>query len=269
MPLNTTTKSYQGFTHTVTGQGHTVTEKYVGGKEACVELMDQYKVGQVSSLGTLMSIKVSQEDGPVWACELEWNVEYDSEGNPSPEGSYGPTESSLTVRMLSLPLENRTNYLTNWNYNLIGLGTDVVPDWWETASDLVISGETDAATYRWIKEASEIPLEKTDGKSWKMLKEKTMPGVETYDFPIYELTEIGKHSTQNQAGWAVAERSGLIATPQNGDFGITDKLSGDWLCEGGSVSYDGKWWIATCTYAHSPDGWDTRLYNELHPNKDK
>lgn len=26
MPLNTTTKSYQGFTHTVTGQGHTVTE---------------------------------------------------------------------------------------------------------------------------------------------------------------------------------------------------------------------------------------------------
>ena len=110
-------------------------------------------------------------------------------------------------------------------------------------------------------------MARRSGMNWKMFM--TMPGVESYDFPIYELTEIGKHSSQSQAGWAVAERSGLIATPQNGDFGITDKLSGDWLCEGGSVSYDGKWWIATCTYAHSPDGWDTRLYNELHPNKDK
>lgn len=47
--------------------------------------------------------------------------------------------------------------------------------------------------------------------------------------------------------------------------GIVDKLGGDWLCEGGSISYDGKYWIAQCTYAHSPEktGWDKDLYTEL------
>lgn len=45
-------------------------------------------------------------------------------------------------------------------------------------------------------------------------------------------------------------------------FGIVKKLGGNWLCEGGSVSYDGKYWIATCTYAHSPDGWDQDLYTD-------
>ena len=51
-------------------------------------------------------------------------------------------------------------------------------------------------------------------------------------------------------------------TISNGDFGIVKKLGGNWLCEGGSVSYDGKYWIATCTYAHSPDGWDKDLYTD-------
>lgn len=212
-------------------------------------------------------MNLGQDEGPVWYAELEWGIEYDSEGNPQPAGdNYGPKQSSLNVRMLSLPLENRANYHTNWNHALIGLGTDTVPDWWATASDLVISGDTDFKIYRWIKEASEIPLEKTDGKSWKMLREKTMPGVESYDFPIYELTESSKHTTQDKAGWAIAERSGLIAEPTNGDFDIVNKLGGNWLCEGGSVNYDGKYWIATCTYAHSPDGWDERLYDELHPD---
>ena len=77
--------------------------------------------------------------------------------------------------MLSLPIENRGNYCTNWNYHLIALGTNTVPSWWETAKTTVISNENDIKIYRWIKEASEIPLEKTDGKSWRMIKQKTKP----------------------------------------------------------------------------------------------
>ena len=87
-------------------------------------------------------------------------------------------------------------------------------------------------------------------------------GIETFDYPIYELSEQSKHTSQKQAGWAVAKKSGRIADPSNGDFGIVKKLGGNWLCEGGSVSYDGKYWIATCTYAHSPDGWDKDLYTD-------
>ena len=35
-------------------------------------------------------------------------------------------------------------------------------------------------------------------------------------------------------------------------------------CQGGSVTHDGKYWNATCTYTHSGDarGWDRDLYGE-------
>lgn len=92
------------------------------------------------------------------------------------------------------------------------------------------------------------------------LPQRQSHGVESFDYPIYELTESSKHSSPTQAGWAVTQKSGKIAEPVNGDFGIVSKLGGNWLCEGGTVSYDGKYWIATCTYAHSPEGWDTDLY---------
>ena len=40
-------------------------------------------------------------------------------GNESPEGSsYGPKYSTLTVRMMSMPLESKKGYKTNWNYHL-------------------------------------------------------------------------------------------------------------------------------------------------------
>lgn len=91
-----------------------------------------------------------------------------------------------------------------------------------------------------------------------------MPGVDSYDFPIYELTESSKHGSQKQAGWAIAKKAGKIAKPENGDFDITTKFKGDWLCEGGTISYDGRYWVATVTYTHSPDkdGWNKHLYDE-------
>ena len=72
-----------------------------------------------------------------------------------------------------------------------------------------------------------------------------------------------------QASWALSNRAGLIATPQNGDFDIVKKYGGNWLCEGGNVSYDGNYWIATCTYTHSPDkdGWESKLYGTVIEKK--
>lgn len=62
----------------------------------------------------------------------------------------------------------------------------------------------------------------------------------------------------------MAKRAGRVSSPSQGDFGITANFGGNWLCEGGSVSYDGKYWIATCTYTHSPskNGWDEDLYKD-------
>lgn len=251
-------KDYQGFSKTVSSNGFTVEETYKGYKAECETFMNGYSIGQTSTAGygTLKNIQFSQSDGPFWTVTLEWSTERDSNGNLTPDGtSYGPTQSSVTVRMLSLPLQSKWNYETRWNYILASKGNLPEPTWWSTATNLDIPA-ADAQNYKWYKEAGEIP---SDGV-WKMCKGKTMPGVECWTKPIYELQEMSKHNSQTQAGWAISSKSGKIADPINGDFGIKKLLGGNWLCEGGSISYDGKHWIATCTYAHSPDGWDTRLY---------
>lgn len=216
------------------------------------------KYGTYSDYGTLRSVKIEQDEGLFWVCTLEWSTEKDNNtGNEYPEGSsYGPKYSTLTVRMNSMPLENKRGYRTNWNYHLAAKkGTSSVPKWWDTTKELALS-DSDADKYRWIREPGEIP------EGWKIIKKKTKPGVECWQLPIYELTENSKHGSSKSAGWAVAKKSGKISNPSNGDFNITSKLGGNWLCEGGSVQYDGKNWIATCTFAHSPTGWDKDLYDE-------
>ena len=60
-----------------------------------------------------------------------------------------------------------------------------------------------------------------------------------------------------------------------GDYGIqmynhpnlnsatsSDTPSCYWLCEGGTVTYDGKYYNASCKYTYSPEptGWDRQLY---------
>lgn len=176
MALDTATKTYQGLTLTTDTNGKATTEIYKGSQAACESFAAEHKIGQTSNYGSLSSISVQQDEGPIWSCELEWSIEYDANGNEIPKGSsYGPKQSSLTVRMLSLPIESRNNYRTNWNYHLIALGTNTVPSWWETAKTTAITSESDIQTYRWVKEASEIPLEKTNGKSWRMIKQKTKP----------------------------------------------------------------------------------------------
>lgn len=88
----------------------------------------------------------------------------------------------------------------------------------------------------------------------------TKPGVESFDFPSWEITEVSKHGSDKQAGWTFAKKAGRISEPENGDFGITKKYGGNWLCEGGSVHYDGRYWIATRVFLYSPDGWDEDIY---------
>lgn len=82
--------------------------------------------------------------------------------------------------------------------------------------------------------------------------------------PVYELTESSKHSSKKQAAWAVAKKAGRIAEPEEGDFDITKKYYGNWRCDGATISYDGKYWIAECHYTYSPDkkGWDRDLYSK-------
>ena len=153
-------------------------------------------------------------------------------------------------------------------------------------------------TIRWIKDQSQIPVQKEqftyhdqqgapvctvlapwviasignseDGQFYKIQRLK--PGVEYYEIPTYEITEWGQYSSPSQCKWALIE-GGQIAYPRLGDFGIQNYqhpelaagtlTAGYWLCEGGQITFDGKYYNATCKYLWSPEptGWDLDLYN--------
>ena len=89
---------------------------------------------------------------------------------------------------------------------------------------------------------------------------------DTYDWTVYTITETGKHSSKNQAGWVASEAINSIVTkPSLGDFGLTAKLGGNWKVDNVEVYYDGKHWVASRTYTKSGDaqGWDQELYGEV------
>ena len=124
-----------------------------------------------------------------------------------------------------------------------------------------ITNPTSKNYYAWGATINDLPV-LPKKCTWKKIANMTKPGVENYSYPVYTLTERSKHGSKKQAGWALAKKAGEIAVPTAGDFDIVKKFGGDWLCEGGTVSYDGRYWVATCVYTHSPDigGWDKDLY---------
>lgn len=255
------TLKYQGFAKNKTSDGNTTTQVYIGLQQQIKQYAESLVLNSISQLGTLQSISLSQDEGPFWNCQLQWSTEKDSSGNDIGDGTLSQSKmSSLSIRMMSMPLESHPNYKTNWNYILIGLQGTSVPSWWDSQTDGDVS---DPKIYKWVRDISEIPIQPdaATGKKWKQLKKKTKGGVECYQVPIYQLTEISRHNGKNSAGWAVAKKIGKIAKPSNGDFGVVSKNGGNWLCEGGSISYNGKKWQASCTFAHAPgDGWDEDLY---------
>lgn len=260
MPI---TLKYQGYNRSKSSDGSTTTQVYIGLEKQIKDYAESFVLNSTSSLGTLQSITLNQDEGPFWTCELQWSTEKDSNGNDIGDGTLSESKmSTLSIRMMSMPLESHPKYRTNWNYILIGLQGVSVPSWWSTETDGDVS---DPRFYKWVRDISEIPTQpdSTTGRRWKQLRKKTKGGVECFQVPIYQLTEISRHNSKNSAGWAVAKVIGKIAKPSNGDFGVVKKNGGNWLCEGGSVSYNGKKWQASCTYAHAPgNGWDDDIYSQ-------
>lgn len=205
------------------------------------------------------------QGGAIWELDLNFSQSIDNQGNPIIPDS-GPTDSALSTRMISIPLESLTAtewvaqgyaYRTNWNYALAGLGDVATPEWWSTATNLIIQ-PSDRSKYCWLSNENDVSnMPPVGGQYWGILKEKTEPGVEAFYFPVYEITESAKHKSKDKAAWVTKNKAGNIVPPMLGDFGIK---YGNWLCMGGSVAYDGKNWVAVTTYQHSPVGWSTKLY---------
>lgn len=248
---------------------------YQGSYELCSKAMKELQIGQVDSeFGALENIRMSQAEGPFWNIELVYTIETGGGADHHIGGSSnGPERTEINCTMISMPLESKKSYRKNWNYNLyiastkLGPETDqwgnvikYVPAWWKTATfeDDHVEKETD---YAWGKTRGELPPP-PDGAQWIKLKNMTMPGVESYDFPTYSLTESTEYRSKSKAAWMLRHKAQRIAHPLNGDLGLTAKFGGNWLCIGGSVAFNGKKWVVSLSYQYSPDGWNEKLYSE-------
>lgn len=80
----------------------------------------------------------------------------------------------------------------------------------------------------------------------------------SYDVATYQVTESAKFPSPARAGKMIAGRLNKISSPDQ-TFGIA---GGNWKCDSASVSWNGKYWIATLSYTKSGDdkGWDADLY---------
>lgn len=273
---------------------------YQGSRELCEEYMSSHSPGSVDpELGSLDSMKMTQDEGPFWNVTVTWLIDRQGGTSHASHTGTGPETSTLSMNMLGLPLETRPNYARIWNYNLystvkyskanstqkgiggwikqyaVGFNQDGSPKEAIEQENIYtpnLEGEPDYYTthifFCWAKSYADCPTLDDPSQTWYKWYGMTKEGIEYYNYPVYTLTERSLHYTRNSAGWIMSKKAGKITRPEYGDFGVTRLLSGDWLCEGGDISYDGRYWIASRTYTHSPDsekGWDKDLYDLANP----
>lgn len=80
---------------------------------------------------------------------------------------------------------------------------------------------------KFISECPSLP----NGRHWNKIGSMIKPGVEFFNYPVYELTEYSQARTASQASWMLKRAAGKITKPLNGDFDVVKKFGGNWLCE--------------------------------------
>jgi hypothetical protein len=174
-------------------------------------------------------------------------------------------EPSCQVAMFEKPLEQHPDYLNKWNYHLACRedATTEDPSWWDTsgaAGGTFMDDGGEPESYRWIKDPSELPQE--EGHTWKIIKKKTKPGIESFFSPSVTVFFKYYYSDYAKASTASAD-AGKRQTPEY-TFGRT---GGEWLNMGSSVYKDGRKWVMETSWQFSENnrdgqGWDNDLYEE-------
>lgn len=232
---------------------------YYGTYEEMTKLLEAQRISPETSGRKVISAVVSQSEGSLWQCEIKYQNTLGNSNVSAPDDSYGKKSAQLTCGMLSMPLESHADYRVCWNYYLAAVtGVTAIPEWWETAKSAILA-DSQIDRYKWVKSIGELPVGKdNNGNEWRILKEPLKPGVESYDVATYQVTESAKFPSPARAGKMIAGRLNKITKPDQ-TFGI---VGGNWKCDSASVSWNGKYWIATLSYTKSGDekGWDTDLY---------
>ena len=140
--LHELTEKYKGTTVDDNNSMMTTTVTYQGSRELCERALEDHSLIERDELGYIDNVKMSQDEGPHWNLEVKYVIEFVSDVNVIPGGGTAPsqprrpihkgsskesTESELTIRMLSVPLETHPLYKLHWNYNLYATG--LIYDW--------------------------------------------------------------------------------------------------------------------------------------------
>ena len=274
---------YQGSSETRNGKSWTNSITYTGPEAELKAFAASLRIGgTLEGLnGAISNIDISQGSGPFWNCVVKGTLNFDDDGNQSnPDNATGPNSQRLHGTMKSSPVENHPNDRTNWNHYLIGLGnaSQTVPSWWNTKTTTWLDPQkTDEKNYRWVKSIGDIPRqgENVNGTTeyWRVCSVNNVQCVprvamSSYDWVVYTITETGKHTSKNRAGWVAAEAlNSIVSRPSLGDFGLTSKLGGDWKVDDVEVHYDGQYWVASRTYTKSANanGWNQYFYGQVKP----
>lgn len=262
--------TYQGEKFGRDENAATRTVTYTGTRTELKSYLDSLTVGNGNSSGEYVSgANLSQKAGDIWQLEITYSDPTKGTGDYTdvPNTAYGKKSARLDCGVMSVPIENLPEYLMNWNHYLMARidsedsAYPTTPDWWETADYEDRIPVADRPDFRWVKDAAECPLDAdSNGKYWVIIEYPTKPGVTCVDMATYRIVESVKCKTAKSAGQYAANIINTITTP-NERLGIS-KSAGNWKCDGASVSYNGKAWIATMTYTmtSNSDGWDEDLY---------
>ena len=258
-------RDYKGKSQEGNSRGNAYTETWWGTEEECREFTAGLKPGALDFSGKFgyETYRMSQRGGTIYQVELRYSNTIDSAGQIILEPA-GPTNHDLDIALIDMPLETCKLYRTHWNYHLAALEGEYTPQWWEDATSLVITGD-DNKKYHWIKNVADAyGLKPVNGKAWKILQPRTMPGVEARQLPVYTIREWSFHHNEMKAFWATAPRAGQIGTPKLGDYNIVKNNGGNWKFFGGQITSSGltgKPYKAFTIWKHAPvDGWKQELY---------
>ncbi|GEM_PF-7033661 len=244
-------KKYQSEAYEETRDSYRSSVVYQGSREEIEEFRNGIEIGSANSEnGILRSVKYTP--GPICELELVYERSCDGGGVEGPPEVFGKKSASVNASLISLPLESAKNYRACWNHYLLGKIKEkaALPSWHKTRSDTVLSAE-EAAKYQWAKE-----LTAADG--WMPLAKPTKPGVETIDKAVYTLTESIKCRNLTQGMKLLSGKLNKITESVAGGL----SADGNWKCDSGDLSWNGKYWVARLSYTMSGDkkGWDKDLY---------
>lgn len=158
----------------------------------------------------------------------------------------GTTEWRADSQTVQTPIEQSPDFLMKWAYNLYQIDSEgvAIPAWHAAATD---ADDADGLQYTWSKTHP--------GKGWRQIVARSK--LNDYFFLPQMMSISEKTYSTRTAAAAVVRAVATIETPTVA-WGVT---GGSWLIVNSRIERRGSMYVCVTSYLHSPNGWDTDLYD--------